>query len=458
MRGAASMQNVVQRVARIGLGAGALARPAQAARTALIFTILAALIWVIVVREGGPSPEDSSTSSGSIATAVTSLLSRSGVGPGGSDVLVLWATPEYFRFTGQAALATHYGADSHLVFFIWENIHDGDLAETMRPVLRVNGGATYLPTDVLVPAEAVHHRFSVMRYARADALAAPVIAGDARLVELILPPARNGGPRSEMAWTLPLAYPLPSGSGLQLTGASVLALLGGVLASMWPCLLQLTVYFIPSLAGVSMAQARSDSGADRVHVVKTAALFVVGFVIVYTAAGAAAGAAAQSLTGAAFWNLRRPFSIVAGLVILFMALRVAVNARAPLVCRMPAAVNLGRWQNGPVGTMLLGLAFAVGCTTCFGAALILGIVAYAGLTATPLYGAVIMFLFSLGMAVPLLAGAAAMARVLVLLGRLEKVAPWMALASSLIMAAFGVLLLSGRFMTVSNWIFSRTGF
>lgn len=371
---------------------------------------------------------------------------------------MLWATPEYFRFTGQAALATHYGVDRHLVFFVWENIHDGDLAETVRPVLRVNGGPTYLPTAVLVPAEAVHHRFSVMRYARADAGGVPVIGEDARLVELILPPARNGGPRSTMSWTLPISYSFPSGNGLQFTGASALALLGGVLASMWPCLFQLTVYFIPSLTGMSMAQARRGSGTDRAQVVKTAALFVLGFVIVYTAAGAAAGVAAQSLTGAAFWNLRRPFSIAAGLVILVMALRVAINARAPLVCRMPAAVNLGRWQNGPLGTMLLGLAFAVGCTTCFGAALILGIVAYAGLTATPLYGAAIMFLFSLGMAVPLLAGAAAMARVLVLLGRLEKVAPWMALTSSVIMAVFAILLLSGRFMAVSNLVFSRTGF
>jgi len=46
-----------------------------------------------------------------------------------------------------------------------------------------------------------------------------------------------------------------------------------------------------------------------------------------------------------------------------------------------------------------------------------------------------------------------MAHVLSVLGRLEKVAPWMALASSVIMVGFGVLLLSGRFMLASNVLF-----
>lgn len=107
--------------------------------------------------------------------------------------------------------------------------------------------------------------------------------------------------------------------------------------------------------------------------------------------------------------------------------------------------------------MLLGLAFATGCMTCFGAALILGIVAYAGIAGTPLLGGLIMFLFSLGMAIPLMGGALAMARVLGLLRRLERVAPYMVLASSAIMAGFAVLLLSGRFMGLSNWVFGGFG-
>ncbi len=456
-----STRDAALQVLRVGLGAGALARPRQAVRAAAIFSALSVLIWLLITRTGGQILSRDPIAPPAIsAAAVTRLLSRSGYGPGGSDVRALWATPEYFHFTQQFAMATHYHAEQNLVFFVWENIHDGDLPEALRPILRVDGVTSYLPAQVVVPADAVHHRFSVVIYPRTDARGTAILSERTRSLELILPQVNAEGAQSVLYWALPNEYPqgMQQAAPFQLTGASLLALLGGVLASMWPCLFQLSAYFIPSLAGISMSQVqqRTYAGTDRVHVVKTAGFFILGFVIVYTAAGAAAGLAAQSLSGSAlFWSLRGPFSIVAGLVILFMALRVAINARAPLVCKMPGAVRLGRWGTGYLGTMLLGLAFATGCTTCFGAALILGIVAYAGLTGTPLFGALIMFLFSLGMAIPLLAGAAAMARVLTLLGRLEKVAPWMALASSAIMAGFAALLLSGRFMAVSNWFFSR---
>jgi len=227
---------------------------------------------------------------------------------------------------------------------------------------------------------------------------------------------------------------------------------------MWPCLFQLTAYFIPTLAGISASQARQREAPAvvRLRVLKTAAFFVLGFVIVYTAAGAAAGFAAQSLDGTSvFWTWRRYLSIAAGLVILLMAVRLAANSRAPLVCKMPLGNFLGKKNPGYLVTMLLGLAFAAGCTTCFGAALVLGIITYVGIAGTPIYGALIMALFAVGMAIPLMLGAMAMARVVSLLGRLEKVAPYIVLGSSAVMAGFAALLLSGRYMAISNWFSSN---
>lgn len=450
-----------QRVLKLvtwGLGPGALARPRQTALVVGGLLVLAALAWVLVVspwKQG--SPNRLPLPPANPAAEITRLLSRSGYGPGGSDVRVLWATPEYFSVTRQQALGAHYAVDKNLVFFVWENLHSGDLPQAMRPLLRVNGAATYAPAQIFVPADAVHHRFSVFTYTRHDAQGRPVVDARARSLEIFLPPVETKGAQSILDWALPIDYPsgVTLGSG-SFTGASLLALFGGMLASMWPCLFQLTAYFIPSLAGISMSQAEQPGhpGLVRLHVMKTAGVFILGFMIVYTAAGAAAGFAAQSLSGASlFWVIGRPLSVAAGVVILFMALRVAVNARAPLVCKMPLPWGLAGRRPGYLGTMLLGLAFATGCTTCFGAALILGIVAYAGLAGTALSGALIMLAFSLGMAIPLLTGALAMAHVLSVLGRLENVAPWMALASSVIMVGFGVLLLSGRFMLASDVLF-----
>jgi len=457
-----SIREEALRVVRFSLGPGAVARPRQAALTVAMFLILSSLIWFLVRTEGPVQPAaiDRLAAAGATSAAeITRALSRSGIGPGGSDVRALWATPEYFRFSRQLALAAQYDVERNLVFFVWENIHDGDLPSKLVPALRVDGRTAYLPARIMVPADAAHHRLSVLMFARWDAAGTSIVGEQTRLVELILPPVNSEGAQSILSWTLPLQYPRALGESIQLTWSSLLALLGGVLASMWPCLFQLTAYFIPSLAGVSMSQTHAGADVARFQVVKAAAFFVLGFVIVYTAAGAAAGFAAQSLSGTSpFWTLRRPLSVAAGLVILFMALRLAANARAPLVCKMPVASALGRRPTGYLGTMLLGLVFATGCTTCFSAALVLGIVTYVGVAGTPLFGALLMFLFSLGMAIPLMLGAAAMARVLGVLNRLERAAPYMVMASSAVMAGFGVLLLSGRFMLLSNWVFRSIAF
>jgi cytochrome c-type biogenesis protein len=234
------------------------------------------------------------------------------------------------------------------------------------------------------------------------------------------------------------------------------SLFAGLLASMWPCLLQLSAYFLPSVAGLSLAEA--DRGVRRAPVLRTAVLFVSGIVVVYTFAGAAAGFAAQSLSATSlFDDLRGPITFVAGLVVLAMAARLAVQARAPLVCKMPVLNMAGRFGHGPLGTVALGLAFATGCMTCFGAALVLGMFTYVVTTASPLTGALILFLFSLGIAVPLVVAAVAMARILPLLGHLERNARYLSLASAGIMALYGVLLLTGSTHVISDAVASLGG-
>jgi hypothetical protein len=107
--------------------------------------------------------------------------------------------------------------------------------------------------------------------------------------------------------------------------------------------------------------------------------------------------------------------------------------------------------------MLAGLAFATGCMTCFGSALVVGMVVYVGLAQSAFFGALVLFLFSLGMGIPLVIAAVAMARALPLLMKLERLVPWMGLASAVLMAGFGTLLISGNYMVVSEWTFRVVG-
>lgn len=408
---------------------------------------------------------------------VQSLL-RHGIRPDAlfSAVDVILVTPEYLAATNNDALLGVVQSPS-LLFYLYEEGHDGLPAAWPRPLLSlVQPGldSTPLPpTEVRLVTDSPHHRSTLVRYEMQGALL-HLEHGMGQRLDLILP-AEPGSQRANAAlsWDLPLRYTgtsalanpvlgprsisaAPIGQPSALSIATVLGLLGGFLASMWPCLFQLTAYFIPSLAGVSYGEARARNApmVIRRQVLRTAVFFVLGIVTVYTAAGAIIGLAAQSLAGTSFFQeWQRPLTVGAALVIIVMAIRVAVQGRAPLVCKMPILSRFGRsGPAGPVGTIMLGLAFATGCMTCFGAAIALGLVVYALSSASPLTGALLLFLFSLGISIPLVIAAIAMAQVLPLLGRLERWAPWMALASSAIMIAFAGLLLSGQYHALNGMI------
>jgi cytochrome c-type biogenesis protein len=107
--------------------------------------------------------------------------------------------------------------------------------------------------------------------------------------------------------------------------------------------------------------------------------------------------------------------------------------------------------------MFAGLAFATGCMTCFGAAMVITMVIYVGLNGSMFFGAMVMFLFSLGMGIPLVIAAVAMARVLPLLFRLERLVPWMGLASSVLMVGFAILLITGNYMLLTEWAYRLIG-
>lgn len=370
----------------------------------------------------------------------------------GVEVEATYATPEFVaQSLGGAAAMASLQPDRHIAFLLTERIHTSNLPTApVTPSLLVDGRAVR-PVDSKVVTDSVHHRATVYRFERDAAF------GQGHQVMTLRLPT---GPQA--TWHLPLVVPNASAASSGPLGFGeqwglVLALLGGMVAAMWPCLFQLTVYFIPALAGVAMQEARDPSHPGRQRQVLSAAFyFILGFTVVYTVTGALIGLATQQFGGSAqFEAWQRYVSVAAGVIVIGLSLRVAAKARAPLVCRMPLLSHLSRSKRPAtrLEMMLAGLAFATGCMTCFGSALVVGMVVYVGLAQSALYGALVLFLFSLGMAIPLVLAAVAMARALPLLMKLERAVPWMGLGSAALMAGFGVLLISGNYMLVSEWTF-----
>ncbi len=369
------------------------------------------------------------------------------------EVRATYATREYFDLALPASIAARFEPDFAITFMLSESTHETPLPSDVLAVSLQTAGETFFPDLVEQRITSEHHRVTMVRFP-----VGPLIAEQSGTMALLLP---DGG---SLEWTLPIDYTaIGAVSPFGITWGTILAMLAGLLAAMWPCLFQLTAFFIPTLAGVTTEDANGRvTFGGRLRVMKAAMYFVLGFTIVYTLAGALIGLLAGRLADASdFERFQRYLAMGGGFIILILAVRVAAKARAPLVCKMPVLSGMAHKKAGssssPWELMFAGLAFATGCMTCFGAAMVLTMVIYVGLNGSMFFGASVMFLFSLGMGIPLVIAAVAMAQVLPLLFRLEKLVPWMGLTSGILMIGFALLLITGNYMLLTEWVYKVVG-
>jgi len=364
-----------------------------------------------------------------------------------------FATESYVAQALGPASAARLQPKDYIVILATERLHTANLPPLGPPLgLTVNGGERRY-VDRIVVTESPHHRATAYRFQKPTGF-----DSGHQVMEV------HADAAGSAVWHLPIAA-ATAASALApggMTWALVLALLGGMVAAMWPCLFQLTAFFIPAMAGITMQQAAQPADTRRRFlVIKAAMFFVAGFTLVYTLAGALIGLAAQRLGGTESFEVwQRWIGVSGGVIIIALALRSAAKVRAPLVCKMPVLSRMAHGEkktSTPLEMMVAGIAYATGCMTCFGSALVVGMVVYVGMAQSPLYGAGVLFLFSLGMGIPLVIGATAMAKVLPLLIKMDKWVPWVGLASAVIMIGFGVLLISGNYMVMTEWTYRLVG-
>jgi hypothetical protein len=249
------------------------ARSALAPRAPLIAVLAIATLaiaGVAVAITRVPSPAVELPSAGANTASLLAGAERRAVLEGGRlDLSVILATTAYFRATGQEKMGAQLGADTGVVLLFAEDVHSGDLPAQLRPILTLDGRA-YEVSRAEVLVDATHHRVTALAYSDPHlTLVDPAVKTLALEVS---------GATDELRWDRP--FGASSASAPVLSVPMILALFGGLLASMWPCLLQLSAYFLPSVAGLSLVE--TEGGAKRMSVLKTAVLFVSGIVIVYT--------------------------------------------------------------------------------------------------------------------------------------------------------------------------------
>ncbi len=425
-------------------------------RWGLIFTILlaagvVALSWLAIVKtQGRDTLVATSNLRSDQAVDLTASLTRSGYAGEGVEAEIILTTPDFFRLTNRLKDAASLGADKYVVLIVNENVHYGSLPEKFAPILRLDGSSMYVATDVQVLTDAVHHRTSALIFKDLPA----TLLKDSHTIELLLP-STNSAARTELLWETPIDYPDSVQNPQNLSLGLLLALGAGLLAAISPCLLQLTAFFLPTLAGISMDSPEGMVlSSDRKRILKTASLFILGFTIPYTAGGALMGGMGQALASSGLLNPTGPIAAGAGTVMILMAGVVAYRSRVPLVCKLPIPSIMRKSQRLPyVETFVSGFAIATGCLACFGGAILGVLLVYTGLLGSALLGGLAMFIFSLGLAIPFLLAALGMSWVISLAEKLQRYAPAIGLVASAAMLFFGVTMATGNYHAVSAWLY-----
>lgn len=427
-----------------------------------VLGIVAAWSWLFVISKWGPASRiDILTFKAGLTSKVMRTLLKPAVGTdheghSHTDAMVsgIYATPEYFAMTEQTADAAKYLPEKFAVFYVFEDIHVGDLAASRPEVtLHLDDGRAFSALDYTVVKDSFHHRATVVRFSNPDADGKPLFNNKSKFFELVAHQPSDHSLQT-MRWDLPIVYPNDINEGA-LSLPTLIALLAGLLAVLSPCLLQLTVYYTFALAGISMQNSATDLAGARGRVIRTALYFIAGFTVIFTASGALAGVAGEKLQSSGIMdNWNRPLSIAAGVGVLLLGMWVGANSGAPGLCRLPL-VTLGtgrRWLD-TLKVMFLGSAFAVGCSTCFGGALFISLMIYVGTVGSAWLGASALFLFSLGIAIPYLLAAVFLSRALPLLGSFHKAAAGVGLVCSVVLIFFGVILVTDNFHIPSDLLY-----
>ncbi|MPZ66000.1 MAG: cytochrome C biogenesis protein [Pseudonocardiaceae bacterium] len=231
---------------------------------------------------------------------------------------------------------------------------------------------------------------------------------------------------------------------MELLALMSLALVAGVVSFSSPCVLPLLPGYVSYVSGLSRLEpGRGHPSGDRRRVSVAAVLFVLGFSAVFTTLGATASA-----VGGLLARHQRALELAGGAIIIAMGLAMTGLLRVRLLHRQ-LRFDVATVGRGPAGAVPLGAAFAFGWTPCVGPVLA-SILATAATTSTVTRGALLLFVYSLGLGIPFLVLAAGLARRRLRFGWLRRHGRRIEIAGGVVLALMGVALISGMWTTVMS--------
>lgn len=225
------------------------------------------------------------------------------------------------------------------------------------------------------------------------------------------------------------------------------AFAAGVLSFVSPCVLPLIPGYVSFVSGVSLEEMRGGTSAPsaRRQVLVTSLFFVLGFSLVFTALGALGTAVGRFL----FSNLPI-LSKVAGAVLVIFGLHTMGVFRLSFL-ETEKRMHARRKPAGPIGAMLVGIAFAFGWSPCIGP-ILGGILAIAGSKQRVWEGVQLLAVYSLGLGIPFLLTSMAINQFFAATARIRKHYHAIEMVSGALLVVIGVLIFTGKLALIVAYL------
>lgn len=223
------------------------------------------------------------------------------------------------------------------------------------------------------------------------------------------------------------------------------AFAAGFLSFVSPCVLPLIPGYISFVSGISVDEMRGEAppATSRLQIFITSLAFVIGFSLVFVALGASATAIGK------FLFARLPlFSKIAGAILIVFGLHTMGVFRLAFL-ETEKRVHSQRKPAGPLGAVLVGVAFAFGWTPCIGP-ILGGILAIAGSKNSVTEGITLLAVYSLGLGIPFLLTSLAINQFFGAARRIRRYYHAIELASGALLIVIGVLIISGELTIITR--------
>ena len=225
----------------------------------------------------------------------------------------------------------------------------------------------------------------------------------------------------------------------------IAAFVAGIVSFLSPCVLPLVPGYVSLISGASVEELQSKDRKLLNTVLLNSIMFILGFTLVFVCLGAAATSIGHMMK-----IYKKQLTWIAGAVIILFGLHLTgiLKIKALYADKRLHSVGSGK---SPLGAFVVGFAFAFGWTPCIGPILSL-ILTAAGNADTVTKGVILLFIYSLGLAVPFLLTSVGIDRFLVFYGKFRRHLQAVEVGSGVLLIVFGILIFTRHFTVLSSYL------